>query len=442
MALGSSECPLTSHSHDGHDLLDITTAFARLGTALALGLLVGLQREYAKQEEGDDLFAGARTFALISLVGGLAAVADSVAGARFLLLGSLVAVGSFILVAYYVGVRSGELGVTTEVAALVVFLAGATAGLGMPRIAAGVAVATATILALKPWTRRLAAAIDEEDVSASLQFAVLAALILPLLPDDPLGPAPFDAATPFSVGLMVVFISGLSFLGYILIQVVGPSRGVGLTGILGGLVSSTAVTLTLSERSKGAKALARPLALGLVLAWTIMFIRVLIEVQVVNAELLREVLLPVGAGVIVGLAWAAFLYFGGSRSADQEADTTEFSNPFRLGPAVQFGLLYGVILIISKAASTYLGDGGVYLSALISGVADVDAITLSMANLSRGDGAISDTVAGNAIAIAAATNTLVKGGIVWVIGRGGIRRTVAPAVIGSVIACVGLAFLL
>ena len=421
--------------------MDITTAFARLGTALALGLLVGLQREYAKQDDRDDLFAGARSFALIALAGALAAVADSVVEGRFLLVGSLVVVGSFILLAYQVGVRSGEIGVTTEVAALVVFLAGATAGLGMTRVAAGVAVATATILALKPWTRRLAEAIDEEDVSASLQFAVLAALVLPLLPDDPLGPEPFDAATPFSIGLMVVFISGLSFLGYVLIQIVGASRGVGLTGILGGLVSSTAVTLTLSERSKGAQALGRPLALGLVLAWAIMFIRVLVEVQVVNAGLLPEVIVPVGAGALVGVAWAAYLYLRGKKQEQRETDSTEFSNPFRLGPAIQFGLLYGVILIVSKAASLYLGDGGVYLSALVSGVADVDAITLSMANLSKGAGSIDDGVAANAIAIAAATNTLVKGGIVWAVGRGPIRRAVAPAVVGSVVACVGLAFL-
>lgn len=423
--------------------MDITTAFLRLGVALALGLFVGLQREYSKKEErDDDLFAGARTFGLIGIVGGLAAVIDLAIGGQFVVVVSLVIVGSFILMAYHTGVQSGAIGVTTEVAALVVFLAGAAAGFGLTQIAAGVAVATATILAIKPWTRRLAAAIDRDDVSASLQFAVLVILVLPLLPDDSLGPAPFDAATPFSIGLMVVFISGLSFLGYVLIQVVGARRGVGLTGILGGLVSSTAVTLTLSERSKNAQGLGRPLALGLVLAWTIMFVRVLVEVQVVNAELMSQVLIPVGAGVVIGIGWAVYLYMRREPGTTAETDTAEFSNPFKLGPAVQFGLLYGVILIASKAASMYLGDSGVYLSALVSGVADVDAITLSMANLSKGSGSIADPVAGNAIAIAAATNTLVKGGIVWAIGRGAVRTAVAPAVIGSAVACVGLAFLM
>lgn len=422
--------------------MEVTTALARLGVALAIGLLVGLQREYSKiEEEGDDLFAGARTFSLIAIAGALAAIGDSLPGGRFLVLGSLIVIGSFILVAYHFGASSGGIGVTTEVAAFVVFLAGVAAGFGMLQVAGGVGVATAAILAMKPWTRSLASAIDQDDVSASLQFAVLAALVLPLLPDEPLGPEPFDAATPFSIGLMVVFISGLSFLGYILIQVVGARRGVGLTGVLGGLVSSTAVTLTLSERSKGAKALGRSLALGLVLAWAIMFVRVLIEVQVVNPALLSEVLVPVGAGVVIGIGWAAWLYFRAERD-QPESDTSEFSNPFRLGPAVQFGLLYGVILIASKAASLYFGDGGVYISALVSGVADVDAITLSMANLSRGDGSIADPVAANAIAVAAATNTLVKGGIVWVLGEGRIKAAVAPAVIGSAAACAGLAFLL
>ncbi len=423
--------------------MEITTAFVRLGTALAIGLFIGLQREYSKAvNEDDDLFAGARSFALIALIGALAAIAEEVAESRFLVVGSLLVVGSFVLVAYHTAVREGETGVTTEVAALVVFLTGAAAGAGLLRVAAGVAVVVATLLAIKPWTRRLAESIDQQDVSASLQFAVLAALVLPLLPDEPLGPEPFSAATPFSVGLMVVFISGLSFLGYVLIQAVGARRGVGLTGILGGLVSSTAVTLTLSERSRESTGLVRPLALGLVLAWTIMFVRVLIEVQVVNSALLADVIVPVGAGTLVGLAVATYLYLRGRGEEKAESDRSEFSNPFRLGPAIQFGLLYGVILIASKAASMYLGDRGVYLSAFVSGVADVDAITLSMANLSRGDGSIADPVAANAIAIAAATNTLVKGGIVWAIGRGSIGRAVTPVVVGSAAVCVGLAFLI
>jgi uncharacterized membrane protein (DUF4010 family) len=421
--------------------VDVTEAFVRLGTALAIGLFIGLQREYSKHSKGGDRFAGARTFALIALVGALGALVDSASDGGFLVAGLLLAVGSFSLVAYYQGTRSGEVGMTTEMAVLVVFVTGAAAGYGMIQVAVGVGVATATILAIKPWTRSLVASIHQEDISASLQFAILAALVLPLLPDEPMGPEPFNAATPFSVGLMVVFISGLSLIGYILIQVVGARRGVGLTGILGGLVSSTAVTLTLSERSKGATGLGRPLALGLVLAWTIMFVRVLIEVQAVNADLLGEVIVPVGAAVLISIGWAAFLYWRGRDKDRPEADMGTFSNPFRLGPAIQFGLLYGVILIASKAASMYFGDQGVYLSAFVSGVADVDAITLSMANLSRGDGSIADPVAGKAIAIAAATNTLVKGGIVWTIGRGSIRPAVTPAFIGSAVVCVGLAFL-
>ena len=156
--------------------MDIVTAFARLGTAVALGLLIGLQREYAKKDDAQDLFAGARTFALIALVGALAAIAQEMGEVTGLVVATLAAVSAIVLVAYFAAARAGEIGITTEVAAIVVFLAGAAAGYGEARIAAGVAVATATILAIKPWTRTLAANIDEADVSASLQFAVLAAL--------------------------------------------------------------------------------------------------------------------------------------------------------------------------------------------------------------------------------------------------------------------------
>ncbi len=412
---------------------------ARLAVALAAGLLVGLQRQFAKGADGD-LFAGTRSFSLIALTGGLSSVLavrfDSVAvfAAGFLVVGAVVAIG------YLGGVRSGELGLTTEVAAVVTFLAGALAGLGELAIATAVAVATTALLALKPYTQAFVERLSRQDVEATLQFAVLAALVLPVLPRDTIGPEPFDAASPFKVGLMVVFILGLSFLGYVLIKVVGARRGIGLTGILGGLVSSTAVTLTMSERSKSSAGLLRALAMAVLLAWTIMYGRVLVEVGVVNAELLREVWLPIGAGLVVTGAWAAIVSLRRQRTGTDPDDEQEFSNPFSLGPAIQFGLLYGAVLIGSKALSMWLGDAGVYVGALASGVADVDAITLSMAELSRDDGSVSDSTAGNAIVLAAASNTVVKGGLVWTLSSPGMRKLVIPAVVGAVVVSVSLAF--
>ncbi len=425
--------------------VDIERTMARLGVALAIGLLVGLQRQFAKQGDDDDLFAGARTFALIGLTGGLSALLAKIFDSPLVFAVGLAMMGLVVAVGYVAGMRAGGLGVTTEIAAIVTFLAGALAGLGEFTIGAAVAVATTTLLAAKPYTKQFVSTIDEKDVKATLQFAVLVALILPVLPRQPIGPAPIDAASPFKVGLMVVFILGLSFLGYVLIKIVGPRRGIGLTGILGGLVSSTAVTLTMSERSKSSAGLLRALAMAVLLAWTIMYGRVLVEVGVVNTELLREVWLPIGAGLLFTGSWAAFVALrrSSAEATDEDANDEEekFANPFSIGPAIQFGLLYGVVLIGSKALSTWLGDAGVYVGALASGVADVDAITLSMAELSRGDGSVSDSTAANAIVLAAASNTIVKGGLVWSISSGGMREPVLPAVVGAVASSVALTFL-
>ena len=289
------------------DELPVERSMARLGVAVAVGLLVGLQRQFAKQHGHDDLFAGARSFALIGLAGGLSALLADHFHDAVVFVAGLVVVGAVVSIGYLGGVRSGSMGLTTEVAAIVTFLAGALAGIGELAIASAVAVATAAVLAAKPYTQAFIARIDRQDVEATLQFAVVIALVLPLLPRDPIGPEPFNAASPFKVGLMVVFILGLSFVGYLLIKVVGPRRGIGLTGILGGLVSSTAVTLTMSERSRASTGLLRALSMAVLLSWTIMYGRVLVEVGVVNPDLLRQTALPVGVGGLSIAAWAAYI---------------------------------------------------------------------------------------------------------------------------------------
>ncbi|MEX2654894.1 MAG: MgtC/SapB family protein [Acidimicrobiia bacterium] len=410
----------------------MTDLFARLGAALAIGLLVGLQREYAGHGSEKAMFAGARTFALIGLAGGVAAHLSDAVSSPAIFVAALLLIGALTFIGYFVSTtRDGDVGQTTEVAAIVVFLSGGLAVVGNLAVAAAIGVATTTLLTLKPQTRKLAANLDPQDVYATVKFAVLALLVLPILPTETFGPSPFDAASPFRVGLMVLFISGLSFVGYALIQFVGPQRGVVLTGVLGGLVSSTAVTLTLSGQSKKSDELAYPLALGLLMAWAIMFARVIVEVAVVNPALLSEVWPSITAGGVAGLAAASFIY-ARQRSGSNPLEDAEFKNPFRLMPALQFGLLYGVILIISKAASESFGDAGVYFSAVASGIADVDAVTLSLAELSIGDGTIANATAANAIALAAVTNTLVKGLIVLAIGHGRLRRIIIPGIVAMV----------
>ncbi len=420
--------------------MELAELFGRLGAGLGIGLLVGLQREYAKVGSSEEMFAGSRTFALLGLGGGLSAYGSWLFDNSLIFVAALLVTGVFVAMAYQAGLEEGEVGQTTEIAAIVVFLTGGLAVVGDLIVAAAAGVATMTLLAIKPQTRKLASKIDSDDVYATVKFAILVALILPLLPRETFGPSPWNATSPFNVGLMVVFISGLSFVGYVLIQVVGPRRGTGLTGLLGGLVSSTAVTVSMSERSQNSSGLERPLALAILLAWTIMFVRVIIEVAAVNFELLSEVWLPMSLGALGGLAIAAFLYFRrGEATSDGESNT--FSNPFRLRPAIEFGLIYGVVLVVAKAASEWLGEAGVYASAVVSGIADVDAITLSLAELSRGDGSVEDSTAGAAIALAAATNTLVKGGIVMAVGSARLRKVALPALVVIVVTVLGSAFL-
>jgi uncharacterized membrane protein (DUF4010 family) len=316
-------------------------------------------------------------------------------------------------------------------AALMTFFTGALCFWGYIRLGAALGVGTAVLLSLKVQTHTLARKISSEDVYATLKFAVITVIVLPLLPQQGYGPPPIDVLVPYNVWLMVVLISGISFLGYVLIQVVGPRRGVGLTGILGGLASSTAVTLSMAERSRDSTGLDRPFALAVLLAWAIMYLRVIVEVGVVHLPLLAVVWAPVVGVFGTSLAYCIYLYWRQPSQEQEEPPTVR--NPFRLAPALSFGVLYAVILVVSNGAQSYFGDAGVYVSSLVAGLADVDAITLSMARLHE-SGDVADGTATRAILIAAAANTVLKAGIVSVVGTRGLRRAVVPGVLLIVVA--------
>jgi uncharacterized membrane protein (DUF4010 family) len=265
--------------------------------------------------------------------------------------------------------------------------------------------------------------VSSEDLYATLKFAIISLIILPVLPNQNFGPPPFDAFNPYKTWLMVVFISGISFLGYLLIKVVGAKRGIGLTGILGGLVSSTAVTLSFSERSQEGPHLARPFALAITLAWTVMFGRVAIEVAVLNRSLLAELWLPMVTAAGAGLAFCAYYYF--AHRTHEEGDV-QLSNPFELGPAIKFGILYAVVLIVAKAAQYYFQTAGLYAAAAVAGLADVDAITLSMAELAGSPGGVEVSVAARAVILAVMSNTIVKGVIALSTGSKSLRKALLP----------------
>jgi uncharacterized membrane protein (DUF4010 family) len=396
---------------------DITLAL-RFGAALGLGVLLGLERERTKS--ADKGFAGVRTFALISLAGALAAYFDEVLLLPWLALAVFAAVVGLVIVSYAVTARIGEVGITTEVSALIAFLIGSLCVRGYVPLAAGLGVATALTLALKDWLHRLAQRIESTDVEATLKFAIVTVIILPLVPNENFGPPPLDVLNPYKVWLMVVLISGLNFASYILVKIVGPQHGIAVTGLLGGLVSSTAVTLGFAQRSRQQPEQAPALALGILLAWTVMFFRVIVMVAIISRPAAAQLGVVMGGLALASLALCATLWRRRQRTADT-ANVSAGENPFELGQALQFGLLFGVVTVIAKAAQVYFGEAGLYLAGAVAGLTDVDAIALSMANLAASEPE-SIGPAAKTIVIAAGANTLVKAAMVVFTGERHLRR--------------------
>lgn len=392
----------------------------RFAVALGLGILIGLERERAKGEEGG---AGVRTFALIALAGAMAGYLEGNLGLGWFALAVFAAVGALVIGLYVITSLRGDTGIATEISALLAFLLGLLCAHGQLQVAAWVAVAMALMLALKDWLHRLARTIDTSDIEATLKFAIVTLIILPLVPDHNYGPAPLDVLNPYKVWLMVVLISGLNFASYLLIKIVGPEHGIGIAGLLGGLASSTAVTLGFSQRSRQPGADASALALGILLAWSVMFFRVVIMTGLISGELgLR---LAVAMGALCALSLAACYWLWRRRQGQERGEVKAGQNPFELDEAIKFGLLFGVVVFVARAAQVYLGDAGLYLAAGVAGLTDVDAITLAMADLARTEAQNLD-VAARAIVVAALANTLVKSALAAGLGSPELRRLTLP----------------
>ncbi len=413
--------------------------FVRFGMALAIGFMIGLQREFSHGRDGREITAGERTFALLSLGGALAAMVSDELNTPWVLVGCLLVFGAFTAIAYFSDAwKHGQVGITSEVAILIAVLIGPLCYWGYLTVAVAIGIATTVILSIKLETDRFVRTLTREEFFAALQLAVISAIVLPILPNRSFLEPPFDVLNPFNIWLMVVFISGINFLGYVFIKVVGSDQGITLAGFLGGLVSSTAVSLSFSERSQRESGLAKPLALAITVAWTVMFTRILIEVGVLNQALLEVVWVPIAAAGVAALLYCVYLYFSKRRT---EKSDLELTNPLDLASAIKFGFMYAVILVVSRTAHLYYGDAGIFISSILSGLADVDAITLSMSELSN-TGAIELSTASRAIVLAAMSNTATKGGIVLMGGSRGLRKVIWPGIVLILVTGVGVAFLL
>jgi uncharacterized membrane protein (DUF4010 family) len=416
-----------------------SSLFLRFGISLAVGILVGIQREFASEPHTKELAAGVRTFGLLGLVGCSAALLSDLLHSPLPLVCVIIAMAAFFSINYYIDAAAGKPGLTTKASMVLTLCAGALAYWQQTTtLAVALAVTTAVLLSIKIPLHRFVKHLTHEDVSASLKLAVITAIVLPILPNRPFGSPPFDIFNPLKLWLFVVFISGISFVGYVLIKVAGAKKGIGLTGLLGGMASSTAVTLSFTAKSRERQDLSKPFALAITVAWTVMFVRVLAVVAVLNIALVKPILLPIAGSIAAGLLCCAFLYRAGK--TDHRHDVA-FANPFELGLAIKFGLLFALILLFSRATQVYFGDNGVYASSFLSGMADVDAIAFSMARLSRGIGGIDPLIASRAIVLAAVANTLVKGCIVLFTGAPALKRAILPGFILIMVVGVALSFL-
>lgn len=404
--------------------MDTSTIFLKFGISCVLGMLIGLEREYS--QKGEEPFAGVRTFALVSMLGTMAAMLSEnnpwVLPAGFLVFGSLVAIG------YYVSTLDRrDFGATTEVASLVVFAIGAAVYSQKMEVVVALAIATTVILSGKEPLHQLAQKIEPRDIVATLKFAIVTFIVLPVLPQQTYGP--FNAFNPYKTWFMIVLVSGISFAGYVAVKVVGAQKGIGLTAALGALVSSTAVTATFSKKSKEQPDLSSYFAMAVTLASAIMFVRVMAEIFAVNRVLLMSAVVPLGAMAVTGIAYCAYLYFG----PKGEVQTTQkFSNPFELMEAVKFGVIYAAIVFLIKAVKHYIpGDAGIYLVSAVSGLTDVDAITLSICESAKTGLATGTAV--KAITIAVISNTAVKGFLAYSMGTKQLGTRVG---LGFGLACV------
>lgn len=413
--------------------------FLRFGLALFLGFLIGLEREREKEM----VFAGMRTFALISLLGATIAFASQQFTGPWLMVIGFLIVSTFALTSHIRNFSIGaHVGITTEVAFLLAFMLGALVYWDMLVLAAAMTVVVVLVLTFKPNLQVFLASVEREDIWAGLEFAVVSVIVLPILPNQPYGP--LEVLNPHEIWLTVVIVAGLNLAAYILSQVYGLKRGIGMTAILGGMVSSTAVTFEFARRSQkeDQRPFARLFALAIAIASAGMFLRVLVLTLLINGSLGVALLPSMLVGCAIAMLGVGRLWWQTRRQGEpgpEEVPSPKIRSPFALRPALQFGLVFAIVLWLSKAAQVYLSDAGVYLSGVLGGFGGLDAVTLSMARLSRTT--ITETVAMRSITLGAAANMLFKGGIATLLGAGEIRRAILPLFTLAAAASIAIAFL-
>ncbi|HEY7161267.1 MAG TPA: DUF4010 domain-containing protein, partial [Acidobacteriota bacterium] len=332
-------------------MLDLTLNFA---VALLIGALIGIERERKKAKEDPTVaFGGIRTFILIALTGAVSAWLSLQLKTVWIFIAAGLIVASFILVAYILENRnsnSSAIGLTSETAGIIVFLLGGTTLFGYREIAVALGIATAAALAYKQPLHTFVGKIYEDDIYAGLTLLFATFIVLPVLPNKTIDP--WQAINPYKMWLLVIMISGLSLIGYVATRSLGTRKGSSLTGLFGGLVSSTAVTMAFSRQSKESKESSRLMnifAASILIAWSVMFIRILVEVVVVNIKLLSSLVVPMITMAVLA-ATSAFLYYrwASGESRKHGSQDIPLKNPFSLVSALKFAVVFGIVSLLVK----------------------------------------------------------------------------------------------
>jgi uncharacterized membrane protein (DUF4010 family) len=393
----------------------MATTIYQLAIALGLGLLVGLQREHASARLG-----GVRTFPLITFLGAICGLLAQTFGGWVVAAG-LIGLGGIIVIGNVIEINRGDVdpGITTEVAMLVMFGVGAYLIVGQAGVGVAIGSATAILLHFKGELHAVTAKLGRSDLKAIMQFALISFIILPVLPDRTFGP--FNVLNPRNIWLMVVLIVGISLIGYIAYKFFDANTGVILGGILGGLVSSTATTVSNARQSRENDSLVRVAAVVITIATTILYLRVLFEIFAVAPGFVRVAAPPILILASLLAAAGAWFWFGGRK---EQAAVPQHGNPSELKSALVFALVYAFVLLAVTAVKEWYGDRGLFVVAILSGLTDVDAITLSISRL------VSSTRLGSSegwrlIVTASLANLLFKVLVIGSVGHRNLLKTIA-----------------
>lgn len=418
--------------------MDQEELFRRLAVALAIGLLIGLERGWQTREESDhQRTAGLRTFALSGLLGGICALLGAASSPLVLAAGLLAFTIALVTFSYLEASVEKNFSVTGVVAGILTFALGAYAMLGNETVAVGAAVAMAILLALRDplhsWVRN----ITWPEIRSVLVLLAMSFLLLPILPNRPVDP--WQVLNPSEIWLLAILIATVSFAGYIAVRVLGERKGVAVAAIAGGLASSTATTLSFARLAREHPQSSRLLAGGIMLAGLTMLARIVVLVALLQPALLTTLLWPIAAAGAVTLLSATLMLSGRGRTSDEQPQL-QIRNPFDLSTVLWLAALIAIILLAAKGLAGQVGNTGLFLLGAVSGIADVDALTLSMTRLSGHQVAARD--AASAILIAASVNTASKAVMAAVVGGQRLAQLVGGASILAIAALAGTFYLL